>query len=103
MKLIKLTPYLLTLIFITSCNSPERSVGFNDWSDDGKEYKFHLGTEASIDIVKKFDKMSQNREYENMNEIFIIWCLGYAHTRYRVVIVRHVNFPKSSIFILDMV
>ena len=70
MKLIKLTPYLLILIFITGCNSPERSVGFNDWSDDGKEYKFHLGTEASIDIVKKFDQISQNRDYDKMNEIF---------------------------------
>ena len=45
-------------IFLVSCNSQERSVGFNDWSDDGKEYKFHLGTESSIDVVKEFDKLS---------------------------------------------
>ena len=35
-QLISLT--LLTL-FIVSCNSPERSMGFTNWSDDGKEYK----------------------------------------------------------------
>ena len=62
----------LTIIatFLVSCNSPERSVGFNDWSDDGKEYKFHLGTEASIDVVKEFDKLSEKKNYDGMNEIF---------------------------------
>ena len=49
---------------------PERSVGFNDWSDAGKEHKFHLGPEASIDIVKDFDKMSGEKNYDGMNEIF---------------------------------
>ena len=57
-------------IFLVSCNSPERSVGFNDWSDDGKEYKFHLGTDASIDVVKEFDKLSGEKNYDGMNEIF---------------------------------
>lgn len=83
MKKLKLifTIAILTA-FVYSCNNsavqrmmeepvePERSVGFNDWSDDGKEYKFHLGTEASIDIVKEFDKMSGEKNYDGMNEIF---------------------------------
>ena len=68
--------------FVYSCNNsavqrmmeepvePERSVGFNDWTDDGTEYKFHLGTEASIDVVKEFDKMSGEKNYDGMNEIF---------------------------------
>ena len=38
MKLIKLTTYILCLIFVTSCSSPERSIGMTTWSDDGTEF-----------------------------------------------------------------
>jgi len=83
MKRLKLifTTAILTA-FVYSCNNsavqrmmeepvePERSVGFNDWSDDGTEYKFHLGTEESIEIVKGFDKMSNGKDYEGLRGIF---------------------------------
>ena len=32
-------------LFIVSCNSPERSIGMTNWTDDGTEFKFYLGTE----------------------------------------------------------
>ena len=34
-------------LFIVSCNSPERSIGMTNWTDDGTEFKFYLGTEGS--------------------------------------------------------
>ena len=53
-----------------SCETPERSVGFTNWSDDGTEFKFHLGTESSIEVVKNFDKMTSSKSYESLREIF---------------------------------
>ena len=48
----------LTLIgiLIFSCNSPDRSMGFTNWSPDGKEYKFFLGTDQAVQVVKDLDK-----------------------------------------------
>ena len=39
-------------LFIVSCNSPERSIGMTNWTDDGTEFKFYLGTEGAIDVVR---------------------------------------------------
>ena len=70
MKLIKLTTYILCLIFITSCSSPERSIGMTTWSDDGTEFKFYLGTEEAIDVVKKWDKLQSEGKWEESLELF---------------------------------
>ena len=59
---------ITTLFF--SCENQERSVGFTNWSDDGTQYKFHLGTEASVDIVKSFDKMIVGKNYDELRSIF---------------------------------
>ena len=40
------------------------------WSDDGKEYKFHLGTEEAVDVVRKYDELFNNKDWEGAKEIF---------------------------------
>ncbi len=60
----------LLLIVLIGCNNSERSVGFTNWSDDGTKLKFHLGTENSISVVKKFDKLIQDKNYDQMKELF---------------------------------
>tara|TARA_Y100000746_G_scaffold84541_1_gene71619 strand:+ start:14 stop:532 length:519 start_codon:yes stop_codon:yes gene_type:complete len=60
---------LLTL-FIVSCNSPERSIGMTTWSDDGTEFKFYLGTEQAIDVVKKWDELQTVGDWEGSLELF---------------------------------
>ena len=48
MKKIKLTALLFAIVAINfSCQttSPDRSIVFTNWSDDGEVYKWHLGTE----------------------------------------------------------
>ena len=58
-------------LFIVSCNSPERSIGMTNWTDDGTEFKFHLGTEQSIDIVKKWDELQNSGDWEGALELFV--------------------------------
>ena len=63
--------YLLaitTLFF--SCENQDKSVGFTNWTDDGTQYKYHLGTEASVNIVKSFDKVVVEKNYEELRTIF---------------------------------
>ena len=64
---------LLSIIslFIVSCNSPERSVGMTNWTDDGTEFKFYLGTEQAIDVVKKWDELQNNSDWEGSLELFV--------------------------------
>ena len=63
--------FLFLFIFLViGCTPVERSVGFTSWSDDGTELKFHLGTEASISVVKKFDLLLQEKNYAELNQIF---------------------------------
>ena len=72
MKQIKSIFYIVFAAFIiVSCNTPERSVGMTNWTDDGTEFKFHLGTEKSIDIVKKWDELQNNGDWEGALELFV--------------------------------
>lgn len=57
-------------IILAACETADRSVGFTSWSDDGSEYKFFLGTESSIDVVKSFDAAAQAKTYGDFREIF---------------------------------
>ena len=50
---------LILAMSFTACEPVKQSVGFTNWSDDGSEYKFFLGTESSIDVVKAFDAAAQ--------------------------------------------
>ena len=63
--------FLIPFFFLViGCSPVERSVGFTTWSDDGTELKYHLGTEASISVVKKFDQLLQEKNYTELNQIF---------------------------------
>ena len=58
MKHLKKTLSILTIaLFFASCNTPERSIGMTTWTDDGSEYKFYLGTDKAIDVVKQYDNL----------------------------------------------
>ena len=64
--------------FVYSCNNsavqrmmeepvePERAVGFTNWSDDGAEYKFHLGTDAAVQVVRDLDEVWTNQDWEGV-------------------------------------
>ena len=70
MKYLKQLFSLIIIGFLAfSCNQNERSVGFNDWTDDGTEYKFYLGTDASVDVVKGYNDNWTSRKYEDENGI----------------------------------
>ena len=51
-------------LFIISCNSPERSIGMTSWTDDGTEFKFYLGTEEAIDVVRSWDKLQSEGKWQ---------------------------------------
>ena len=57
-------------LFIVSCNSPERSIGMTNWTDDGTEFKFYLGTEKAIDVVRSWDKLQSEGKWEESLELF---------------------------------
>ena len=65
--------YLFTLIIVGlfySCTTEQKSIGMTTWSDDGKEYKFFLGTQEAVDLVMKYDEFSDSREYQKAFELF---------------------------------
>ena len=62
--------FILTALFLTSCDPVQKSVGFTTWSDDGSEYQFFLGTESSVNVVKAFDAVAQAKTYDDFREIF---------------------------------
>ena len=66
--------HILTLsifsLFIVACNSPERSIGMTNWTDDGTEFKFYLGTEEAIDVVRSWDKLQSEGKWEESLELF---------------------------------
>ncbi len=69
MKKIKSIFYLvLTVFFIVSCNSPERSIGMTTWTDDGTEYKYYLGTDEAINIVAGFNDAWQSKDFDKMKD-----------------------------------
>lgn len=67
-----LFPFLVLAGLLYACQTPAtapRAVGFTNWSDDGKAYQFHLGTETSLAVLKAFDKASQEKDYQAIREI----------------------------------
>ena len=65
--------YYLTIIIAAlfySCATEQKSIGMTTWSDDGKEYKFFLGTQKAVDLVMKYDEFSDSREYQKAFELF---------------------------------
>ena len=73
MKKIKLTALLIAIVAINfSCQttSPDRSIGFTNWSDDGETYKWHLGTDKAVDLVVELDKVWSAQDYTKMRTFF---------------------------------
>ena len=65
--------YLLTLIvagLFYSCTNEQKSIGMTTWSDDGKEYKFFLGTQEAVDVVLNYHELISNKMYDEALQIF---------------------------------
>ena len=71
--------YLLSIIILSyACTAPaptavdaiERSIGFHS-NDQLKEFKWHLGTEEPINLVKSLDKVWTARDYAAMKNYFV--------------------------------
>ena len=63
MKKFNLLSLLCILFLFASCDTNNKSVGLSNWSDDGKTYKWHLGTENAIDVAINVDKAMQTKDY----------------------------------------
>jgi len=70
--------FILFTFLLVSCGGPEsttevksetteRAIGFNSMLPD---LKFHLGTEAAVDVVKELDKHWAAKEYDAMRSFF---------------------------------
>ena len=84
MKLFKITLFALVTLMMTNCSDSERSMGFTNWSDDGKEYKFFLGTDQAVQVVRDLDKAWAERDYEGMRAFLsdtakFYWPNGVIH------------------------
>ncbi len=71
MKLFKITLIALSTLLMTNCDRPERSIGMTTWSDDGTEFKFYLGTEQAIDVVRNWDKLQSEGKWVESLELFV--------------------------------
>ena len=84
MKLFKITLVALATLLMANCSNSERSMGFTNWSDDGKEYKFFLGTDQAVQVVRDLDKAWAERDYEGMRAFLsdtakFYWPNGVIH------------------------
>ena len=66
----KKTILILISLLTFACQHNERSIGFTSLANDGEEYKFYLGTDSTIEVVKKFDQISKTKNYEELRKIF---------------------------------
>ena len=57
---------VLIILFIVGCEAP--TVGYNTY-EWGKDYKYSLGSEESIEIAMAFDKAWYDRDFEKMTEL----------------------------------
>ena len=55
-----LAPIILILF---SCEMNQSSVGISTWSDDGKVYKWHLGSESAVDVATNVDNAMKDKDY----------------------------------------
>ena len=57
---------VLIILFIVGCEAP--TVGYNTY-EWGKDYKYSLGSEESLEIAMAFDKAWYDRDFEKMTEL----------------------------------
>ena len=70
MELTKIIYTISFIILFMSCTPTERSIGMTTWSDNDTEFKFHLGTENAVNVVKKYDEYFNNSDWDEAIEIF---------------------------------
>jgi len=63
MKKINFITILSVFFLFASCDKGHNSVGLSNWSDDGKVYKWHLGTDKAVDVAVNVDKAMQGKDY----------------------------------------
>ena len=62
---------LVSIIFLSifmSCETTTKTVGYNTY-EWGKDFKFGLGSEESIQVAMNFDKAWMGRDFETMTEL----------------------------------
>ena len=57
---------ILALVFMVGCEAP--TVGYNTY-EWGKDFKFSLGTDESIETAMAFNKAWDERDFETMGEL----------------------------------
>ena len=78
MRIIKNLHILFMMLLFFACTQPapkgvesvERSIGFHS-NDELKEFKWHLGTNKPIDLVKALDKAWTARDFASMQNYFV--------------------------------
>ena len=63
MKKTNFSILFLGIIILVSCQMNQKSVGISNWSDDGKVYKWHLGSENAVDVAANIDKAMKEKDY----------------------------------------
>ena len=53
----------LGVMILFSWQMNQKSVGISNWSDDGKVYKWHLGSESAVDVAANLDKAMKEKDY----------------------------------------
>ena len=54
---------LSAVLIMISCDMNQKSIGISNWSDDGKVYKWHLGSESAVDVASNLYKAMKNKDY----------------------------------------
>ena len=63
MKKTNFSILFLGVMILFSCQMNQKSVGISNWSDDGKVYKWHLGSESAVDVAANLDKAMKEKDY----------------------------------------
>ena len=58
MKKTNFSILFLGVMILFSCQMNQKSVGISNWSDDGKVYKWHLGSRMKGNSRKSYDLIS---------------------------------------------
>tara|TARA_B110000438_G_scaffold163133_1_gene156161 strand:- start:1098 stop:1592 length:495 start_codon:yes stop_codon:yes gene_type:complete len=59
----------ISLIFFTGCESTQKSNGFAR-DESAKGMSWHIGSQSSVELVTKLDKVWSNKDFENMRIFF---------------------------------
>ena len=63
MKKTNFSILFIGVIILASCQTNQKSMGVSNWSDDGKVYKWHLGSENAVDVAANLDKAMKEKDY----------------------------------------